>query len=223
MALLTITNVSKTYHRGDDVVKALVDISIGIESGAFTALSGPSGSGKSSLLNIIGTLDAPDCGEVALGGTPVDFRQVSAVERLRREKFGFVFQNFNLIPVLTAQENVEMTLLMRPISVRERRERAAETLNAVGLGDRMDHYPRQLSGGQQQRVAVARALVSEPVMVLADEPTANLDTTTAYQLLDVMKEMNEQRQTAFVFSTHDQRILERATRIVRLQDGRIVG
>lgn len=219
--LLELSGVGKTYQSGGQPLQALSDISLTLEHGCFAALSGPSGSGKSSLLNIIGTLDSPTTGQVRIDGRDVPFHDDRALERLRGKTIGFVFQSFNLVPVLTAVENVEIPLFPRPLSASQRRRRALECLAAVGLSERANHYPRQLSGGQQQRVSVARALVGDPALVLADEPTANLDSVTATGLLDLMRRLNQENQTSFLFSTHDPRILERARTIIKIADGRI--
>jgi len=217
---LAVEHVHKTYQRGEDMVAALTDVTFTLESGCFAALAGPSGSGKSSLLNIIGTLDRPDAGTVRLAGRMIAYDNPSALEQLRRSQYGFVFQSFNLLPALTAVENVELPLFMTSQPATRRRKRAIECLSLVGLGDRLHHYPRQLSGGQQQRVAVARALVGAPELVLADEPTANLDSATADRLLSLMGSLNEQYGVGFLFSTHDPRILDAARTVIRLHDGR---
>lgn len=220
--IVSLKRASKRHVRGDISVQALRKVSVDVASGDFLAIAGPSGSGKSSLLNVLGLLDRPDDGALRIDGNEVDFSKPADLERLRREKLGFVFQNFNLIPVLTALENVELPLFMSNMSSKARRDRARDLLHAVGLGGRTHHTPRQLSGGQQQRVAVARALVTEPLVVLADEPTANLDSETTYQLLDLMGELNERCKTAFVFSTHDSRVIDKAKRVLHLRDGEVV-
>ncbi|MEO5378854.1 MAG: ABC transporter ATP-binding protein [Magnetococcus sp. DMHC-6] len=219
--LLSIDNLCKTYIRGDDQVTALINITFELEQGCFASLAGPSGSGKSSLLNIIGTLDTPDQGSVYLLGQPITYTDTSFTEQLRRTKLGFVFQNFNLLPLLTAVENVELPLLLTDLTAARRREKACTCLELVGLGDRLHHFPRQLSGGQQQRVAVARALVRDPKLVLADEPTANLDGKTAENLLELMRSLNKKSGVGFLFSTHDPRILNAAKKIIFLHDGRM--
>jgi len=203
-------------------VAALRGVDITIEQGDFAALCGPSGSGKSTLLNLLGLLEPPNQGEIWLDGQTVDHGATEALDQLRRNRLGFVFQSFNLVPVLSAIENVELPLLMTSISSSERRKRAESLLDAVGLADRMSHRPKQLSGGQQQRVAVARELVNAPLLVLADEPTASLDSQTAAQLLDLMQSLNRQLGTAFLFSTHDARVVERAQKLFTLSDGRIL-
>ncbi len=217
--LLDIQNVSKTFYRGGDTVKALDGVSFSLERGTFAAVSGPSGSGKSTLLNIVGTLDRPDSGSVTLEGQGIDYFDEDKLEVIRANCFGFIFQNFNLIPVLSALENVEMPLYGSDLSAAQRRDKATQALEAVGLADRIEHRPNQLSGGQQQRVAVARALAGNPELVLGDEPTANLDSKSAFKLLDVMEKLNQDFGTAFLFSTHDPRILERAKSVFTLDDG----
>jgi putative ABC transport system ATP-binding protein len=219
---LHASNLHKLYAFGDISVSALRGVDITIEQGDFAALCGPSGSGKSTLLHLLGLLEAPTQGEISLDGLVVDHGSIEVLDKLRRERLGFVFQNFNLVPVLSAVENVELPLLMTSMSSVERRQRAENLLEAVGLADRMSHRPKQLSGGQQQRVAVARALVNSPLLVLADEPTASLDSQTAAQLLDLMGSLNQQLGTAFLFATHDLRVVERAKKLFTLCDGRVV-
>jgi putative ABC transport system ATP-binding protein len=192
-----------------------------VEAGEFLAISGPSGSGKSTLLNLIGCIDRPTSGRILIGGTDTTRLSAAKTTELRREKVGFVFQTFNLIPVFTASENVEYPLLVQQIGAGERRRRVAEALESVGLSNRANHRPDLLSGGERQRVAVARAIVHRPALVLADEPTANLDTRNATQLIDLMRDLNRDLGLTFIFSTHDQRLLEHTPRIVRLTDGRI--
>jgi putative ABC transport system ATP-binding protein len=217
---VTVKDVSKTYRLGTQTVTALDGVSLGVEVGEFVALAGPSGSGKTTLLNLIGCLDTPDAGEIEIDGEPASALSPARRADLRARKLGFVFQTFNLIPVLTAWENVEYPLLLRkrPGGVAER-VRAA--LEQVGLADRARHRPPELSGGQQQRVAIARALVTEPALVLADEPTANLDSHTGNEVIDLMRRLNRQRGTTFVFSTHDPRILTAASRVIEISDGRL--
>ena len=202
-------------------VKALNGITLSIEKGEFTALAGPSGSGKTTLLNIIGGLDRSDGGRITLDGNNLDSMNQSELAEMRLRKVGFVFQSYNLIPVLTALENVEFVMLLQGIPASERRERAQSILDDVGLSGTYDRRPAELSGGQQQRVAVARAIVSDPSIVLADEPTANLDSATGSDLLDIMKEMNERRNVTFIFSTHDRMVMEHARRLVLIKDGTV--
>lgn len=220
--LVRIERVSKRYALDHSFVMALDEASLLIQSGEFLAIAGPSGSGKSTLLNLIGCLDRPSSGRILIDGMDIGTLRPAAAAALRRDKIGFVFQTFNLIPVFTAEENVEYPLLLRRMPERDRRRRVAEALASVGLTDRARHRPDLLSGGERQRVAVARAIVHRPALVLADEPTANLDTRTARQLIDLMRELNRRLGLTFVFSTHDQRLLDQTDRIVRLCDGKVI-
>ncbi|APD08357.1 MULTISPECIES: ABC transporter ATP-binding protein [Thermus] len=223
MAIVEAKGVRKVY-RGDGVeTEALRGVSLAVEKGEFTALVGPSGSGKSTLLHILAGLDLPTEGEVYVGGVRLDRLGRSARARFRLERIGLVFQAYNLLPVLTALENAAFVLELRGVPKGEREKRALEALAALGLKDKAHRFPRQLSGGEQQRVAVARALAAEPVIVLADEPTANLDSRTGLALIERMKALNEVQGVTFLFSTHDPRLLEHVRRVVRLEDGRIVG
>jgi putative ABC transport system ATP-binding protein len=203
------------------MVKALDGVSLSIEPGEFTAIVGPSGSGKSTLLHLIGGLDKPDSGTVELNGTNIADMSGNKLSDFRRDNIGFVFQAYNLIPVLSAAENIEYIMLLQGITAVKRRIRVKEMLDIVGLAGMENRRPAQLSGGQQQRVAVARAMASNPSIILADEPTANLDSKTGISLLNVMKDLNRNRNMTFVFSTHDQKIIERARRLVYLRDGKI--
>ena len=221
MAVIKLDKVSKIYDAGKIPVQALNQVNLEIEAGEFTAIVGPSGSGKTTLLNIIGGLDRPSGGDIEVGGVDVDQLSDNKLIDFRKDHIGFVFQSYNLIPVLTAIENVEFVMLLQKRSRKERLERARELLQAVGLDDKMDKRPSELSGGQQQRVAVARALAPKPSFILADEPTANLDSTSAGNLLDIMAKLNAQEGITFVFSTHDPRVIERARRVVTLVDGAI--
>jgi len=214
-------NVSKVYNPETIPVYAINNVHLHIERGEFTALVGPSGSGKTTLLNLIGGLDKPDKGSIIIDGTDITRLQAGSLISFRLKNIGFVFQSFNLIPVLTARENVEFILLLQGISKEERNNRVAQLFRQIGLEDKMDTRPAQLSGGQQQRVAVARALASKPKFVLADEPTANLDSISAANLLDIMALLNKEENMTFLFSTHDQRVIERARRVITLVDGRI--
>jgi putative ABC transport system ATP-binding protein len=213
--------LKKTHRRGDTEVHALAGVDLDINAGDFVAICGPSGSGKSTLLNMLGLLESPDEGQILLDGGPVPLNNPAELGRLRGQRLGFVFQQFNLVPVLSALENVELPLYETRMNPRERRDKGTALLHAVGLGDRLHNRPAQMSGGQQQRVAVARALVRDPLIVLADEPTANLDSQTSEQLLDVMLRLNQERNTAFVIATHDPRVVARARRVVHLKDGLI--
>jgi putative ABC transport system ATP-binding protein len=210
------------FGEGDTLVKALDNVSITIEPGEFTAIIGPSGSGKSTLLQLIGGLDHPTHGSVILDDKDISHMDGNELSDFRRDHIGFIFQAYNLIPVLSAQENIEYIMLLQGISAEERHQRVQAILNQVGLTNMGNRRPAQLSGGQQQRVAVARAMVSKPSLILADEPTANLDSHTGTALLDMMKTLNEEENMTFVFSTHDPKIMERAKRIIRLEDGQVV-
>jgi len=220
--LVKTIDLYKDYRVGNVLFPALCGITISIEDGGFTAIAGPSGSGKTTLLNIIGCLDLPTKGEVIIDGSNI--KKLSSKEKadLRRMKIGFVFQTFNLIPVLTAYENVEMPLLLLDISPEERKNRIISILREVGLADYIHRKPNEMSGGQQQRVAISRALVKNPAMVLADEPTANLDSTTGKEILSLMRELNKKLKTTFIFSTHDQLVMDFADRIINLRDGKVV-
>lgn len=220
--VVEIRNLHKVYHNGFDV-HALRGIDLDVARGDFMTIAGPSGSGKTTLLNLLGGLDRPTEGKIFVEGREVTAMSRSELADLRRRRLGFVFQSFNLLPVLTARENVEFALTLRGVEADRRRELAENILRQVGLDDDMaERRPLDLSGGQQQRVAVARAIVGEPAVVLADEPTANLDTENALGLLDLMERLNEERQATFLFSTHDPRVMERARRRVVLRDGEIV-
>ena len=221
MDAIQIENVTKVYHIGAVETRALNDVSLNIGEGEFTALVGPSGSGKTTLLQLIGCLDKPDKGAVKIKGQDVTRLNANQRADLRRKEIGFIFQFFALVPVLSAYENVELPLLLGSMKAKERRERVIELLQAVGLSDRAKHRPDQMSGGEQQRVAIARALAPRPLMVLADEPTANLDTDNGKQAMEIMQRLNEKTGTAFVFATHDPRVVAFARRVVKLRDGRI--
>jgi putative ABC transport system ATP-binding protein len=224
MALVAAEGIHKDYQVGEVVVRALNGVSFEIEPGAFISFVGPSGSGKTTLLNLIGCLDKPTEGKLTVAGTDVtglDRRQAAA---FRGQHLGFVFQDFNLIPVLTVYENIEYPLIMvQNLPTNEREERVMKLLDAVGMLDQESKYPDQISGGQKQRVAVARALVTYPELVLADEPTANLDHKTAYMVLELMKKMRDELKTTFIFSTHDQKIVGEAEIIYTLEDGELTG
>ncbi len=211
----------KTYDAGKIAVHALNGVDLTISEGEFTAIVGPSGSGKTTLLNIIGGLDHPTSGQVLIDGEDISRYSDSRMIDFRMEKIGFVFQAFNLIPVLTALENVEFIMLLQKQPRKKRLERARQLLQEVGLTDKLHKRPAELSGGQQQRVAVARALASRPRFVLADEPTASLDSVSTANLLDLMAKLNREEQTTFIFSTHDQRVIDRARRVITLEDGKV--
>lgn len=222
MNVIETNNLIKIYQQGDIEVKALNDVSINFQQGEFTAIVGPSGSGKTTFLNSIGGLDTPTSGKVIINDIDITNLKSNELIDFRLRNIGFVFQAYNLIPVLTAKENVEFIMLMQGDSASDRKSRAEELLNAVGLSDQINRRPGQLSGGQQQRVAVARALASKPKFVLADEPTANLDSTSTSNLLDIMHRLNKEENMTFIFSTHDQRVIDRANRIITLEDGKIL-
>jgi putative ABC transport system ATP-binding protein len=221
MKIVECINVKKSYRQGEIEVHALRDVSLAIEKGEFTAVAGPSGSGKTTLLNLVGGLDTSDAGSIMVDGKVFNQMSQSRLANLRLHKIGFVFQAYNLIPVLSAAENVEFVMLLQGVSAQERQQRAKKILDDVGLADKYDRRPAELSGGQQQRVAVARAIVSDPSIVLADEPTANLDSETGNGLLEMMKKMNEEKKVTFIFSTHDKMVIDYARRLVLLRDGRL--
>jgi putative ABC transport system ATP-binding protein len=222
MNVIETNNLVKTYRQGDLEVRALNDVSIHFKQGEFTAIVGPSGSGKTTFLNAIGGLDTPTTGTVMINDTDITQLKSNQLIDFRLKNIGFVFQAYNLIPVLTAKENVEFIMLMQGASSSKRGTRAKELLEAVGLSEQINRRPGQLSGGQQQRVAVARALASKPQFVLADEPTANLDSTSTTNLLDIMHRLNKEENMTFIFSTHDQRVIDRAKRVITLEDGKVL-
>lgn len=215
-------NISKVYNPRTIPVYAVNDVHLHLREGEFTSLVGPSGSGKTTLLNLIGGLDKPDKGNILVNGTDITRLSAGQLIDFRLHNIGFVFQSFNLIPVLTAKENTEFIMLLQGIKHKEREKRLIQLFKEIGLEDKMNVRPSQLSGGQQQRVAVARALASRPHFILADEPTANLDSISAANLLDLMAKMNREENMTFLFSTHDQRVIERARRVITLVDGRVV-
>jgi putative ABC transport system ATP-binding protein len=222
MSLIEITNLNKIYNTSAVPVHAVKDVSCNIDKQEFMAVVGPSGSGKTTLLNILGGLDEPTSGKVVIDGIDLSTLSQSKLVDYRLGHIGFVFQAYNLIPVFTARENVEFIMLLQGVDKNEREKKAIDLLKQVGLSERINTRPAQLSGGEQQRVAVARALASRPAFVLADEPTANLDTESAESLLDLMEELNNKYEMTFIFSTHDDRVMRRARRIVTLQDGSII-
>jgi len=222
--IVSARNVSKIYKLGKTEVPALRGVSIDVHPGEFLSVAGPSGSGKTTLLNLIGCVDTPSSGTVEVSGQDTSKLGERALTDLRLHRIGFIFQSFNLVSVLTIQQNVEFPLLLQgSSSSRERRDRVGALLDAVGLSDHAKHRPSELSGGQRQRVAVARALVTRPALVLADEPTANLDSQTGATIIDLMRDLNRKDGTTFIFSTHDQKIMSHASAIVRIADGQIVG
>jgi len=220
--MIETKNLSKIYNPGKFEVKAVNDVNSLFKEGEFTSVVGPSGSGKTTFLNCVGGLDNPTSGDVYIAGENITRLSGSSIIQYRLKNIGFVFQSYNLIPVLSAKENIEMIMLLQGIDEKSRRLRTDELLNQVDLYEMKDRRPSELSGGQQQRVAVARALASKPKFILADEPTANLDTASTSNLLDIMSKLNENEKITFIFSTHDQRVIDRARRVVTLEDGKIV-
>ncbi|MCK5846353.1 MAG: ABC transporter ATP-binding protein [Bacteroidales bacterium] len=224
MSIITLNNLNKIYNEGTDIsVHAVNDVNITFEEGEFSAIVGPSGCGKTTLLNLLGGLDKPTSGSISIGGVDIGTLSASALTDFRMNNIGFVFQAYNLIPVLTARENVEFIMHLQHKSKKERKERALALLESVGIGDRADVRPAKLSGGQQQRVAVARALASKPKFILADEPTANLDSVATENLLDIMEKLNKEEGITFIFSTHDARVIKKARRLIKLEDGKVIG
>ncbi len=223
MAILSLSKITKTYKKGEIEVHALGGVDLELEKGEFCAIVGPSGSGKTTLLNIIGCLDKPTSGIISYQGQELKVMGEKELSAYRREHVSFIFQSYNLIPVLTVAENVELPLSIEgSLTNAQMRKQALEMLVAVGIADKADRYPRELSGGQEQRVAIARALVKKPSVVLADEPTANLDSHNAEEIIRLMKSMNEKLSTTFIFSTHDKMIMDEALRVFHLHDGLIV-
>lgn len=222
MKVIELKNVNKIYNSSEVQVHAVNDVSLDFTEAEFAAIVGPSGSGKTTLLNMIGGLDQPTSGDIMIDGTNLSTLKSSQLVDFRLHHIGFVFQSYNLIPVLTAKENVEFIMTLQKWPEKEKNERTLELLNAVGLGDRINSKPGKLSGGQQQRVAVARALASKPKFVLADEPTANLDSKSATILLEIMEKLNRESKITFIFSTHDQRVVKMARRVITLEDGRVI-
>ena len=222
MSAISCKDLCKYYQQGDAVIKGLDYVSLEIDQGSFICLSGPSGSGKTTLLNAIGGLDSLDSGEIAIDGERVDLLGKSALADLRLHKIGFVFQAYNLIPVLSARENVEFVMQVQGVGTAERRQRSLRILQEVGLEGMEDRRPAQLSGGQQQRVAVARAIVSQPKLVLADEPTANLDSESMEKLMQHFRDLNRIHKVTFLIATHDQRVMEWADRLISMEDGRVI-
>lgn len=220
--IIVVQDVEKTYQETKVPVKALRGITLDIRRGEFTAIVGPSGSGKTTLLNIIGGLDRPTAGSVIVNETDISELNDNQLIDFRKNNIGFVFQSYNLIPVLSARENVEFVMLLQDQPKVKRDARTKELLTAVGLSDRMHNRPAELSGGQQQRVAVARALAPKPSFILADEPTANLDSKSTTNLLDMMARLNEEENMTFIFSTHDQRVIDRARRVITIEDGKVL-
>ena len=223
MTAISCKNLCKTFTQGEEIITGLEDVTVDFEEGSFVCLSGPSGSGKTTLLNAMGGLDTPDSGEILVGDRRVDQMGKADLADMRLHNIGFVFQAYNLIPVLTARENIEFVMQVQGVPATERGQRSRAILEEVGLSGHEDRRPAQLSGGQQQRVAVARAIVSNPTLVLADEPTANLDSHAAEQLMELFVELNRERNITFLIATHDTRVMAYARRLIRMRDGRIVG
>ncbi|MDY0267750.1 ABC transporter ATP-binding protein [Trichloromonas sp.] len=221
MSLIQLKNVSKIYPLGSQQVTALADIDLEIASGEFTVFAGPSGSGKTTLLNLIGCLDQPTSGTIHIDGREIGGRTAREMADFRLHHIGFIFQSYNLVPVLTAAENAEFTLMLQKIPKAARRRRVEELFAALGLSGLEDRRPNDLSGGQQQRVAIARAMAADPRVILADEPTANLDSQTSEDLLRLMRRLNEEQGTTFIFSSHDPQVIHLARRVIRLKDGRL--
>jgi putative ABC transport system ATP-binding protein len=222
MTAISCKNLCKTFRQGEETITGLANVSLDIDAGEFLCLSGPSGSGKTTLLNALGGLDEPDSGEIDVGDRRIDLMGKSELADLRLHHIGFVFQAYNLVPVLTAQENIEFVMQVQGVPTRERRQRSSAILEEVGLAGHESRLPSQLSGGQQQRVAVARAIVSNPTLVLADEPTANLDSQAAAQLMELFVQLNRERGITFVIATHDTKVMAYCRRLIRMEDGRIV-
>ena len=220
-SIVLTRGVKKDYHRDSVVVHAVQGIDLAVEKGEFTAIVGPSGSGKTTFLNVISGLDSPTDGDVWLNGQHISRMSGNELSDFRRDNVGFIFQAYNLIPVLNVEENVEYVMMLQGVTAEERHRRVSEILENVGLGGFNDRFPKAISGGQQQRVAIARAMVTRPALVLADEPTANLDSKTSESLLDMMRELNETTGMTFLFSTHDQRVIDKARRVVALVDGMV--
>jgi putative ABC transport system ATP-binding protein len=220
--IIEVRGLAKHYLRGKERIPALQALSFDIPAPAVVAVAGPSGSGKSTLLNLLARFDTPDAGSIALDGERLDAIPEAGLDAFRSRKLGFVFQQFNLLPVLSARENVEIVLTGSGLTKQERRRRAGEMLERVGMGQRLDHRPTELSGGQQQRVAIARALVGKPRFVIADEPTGSLDSKTAHEILTLVDELNRETGTTFVIATHDERVMDMAHRTLRLEDGRLL-
>ena len=221
MEIIKINNLEKIYQDNGIAVNALKGVSLNINKGDFTVIAGPSGSGKTTLLNLIGALDTPTKGEIIFNGETISQKTKKELSELRLKKMGFIFQAYNLIPVLTATENIEFSMMLQGVSEKERKEKVLKLMDELEIADLADKRPREMSGGQQQRVAVARAIVNNPEVVLADEPTANLDSKTGSRLLDLMQKMNEEKNITFIFSSHDQQVMDRAKKLVIIKDGLI--
>lgn len=219
MPLIELKNVSKVYHHGSQEIPALTDLSLSFDAGEFAVLAGPSGSGKTTALNLIGGLDRPSAGEVIVNGSNIGTAGSRQLADFRLQNIGFIFQSYNLIPVLTAAENAEFTLMLQKVPKQQRRARVLKLFADLGIDGLEERRPADLSGGQQQRVAIARAMAGNPQVILADEPTANLDSHTAEELLELMRRLNREKGTTFLFSSHDDRVISQAKRVIRLEDG----
>ena len=219
--VLQIDKISKIFKLGDVLITALSDVDVSLQEGDFVALAGPSGSGKSTLLHLMGCIDKPDKGKIMIDNIDTTKMSLERLTTIRQEKIGFIFQSFNLVPVLTAYENVELSLLFTGMKSREIKNRVKDVLRKVGLQDRMNHYPTKLSGGQQQRVAIARALAARPSIILADEPTGNLDSETGATILDLLLDLNREEKVTILISTHDPVVMKKAHKIIRIKDGKI--
>lgn len=222
MALIECRQLTRTYRRGSEEITPLKDLDLDIEAGGFVALMGPSGSGKTTLLNLLAGIDRPTAGSLVIGGEAIEKRSRSALARWRAEHVGYIFQLYNLVPVLTAYENIELPLLLQDLSRRERHDRVRAALDAVGISDRHEHYPRQLSGGQEQRVAIARAIVTEPTILLADEPTGDLDRETGTAIMDLLARLNQVQGRTIIMVTHDPRTTDWARTTLHLEKGQLV-
>jgi putative ABC transport system ATP-binding protein len=221
MAFITIKELTKNYELGKTLVNALQGVSLEVKKGEYVCIAGPSGAGKSTLLNLIGLLDTPSSGSIRIDNYDIGGMKEKELHRFRKKRITFIFQNFNLIPVLTAYENIEFPLLLQRVDKHKRRQRIERLTEEVGIREYLDHRPDELSGGQRQRVAIARALVTNPEVVLADEPTANLDSVTGYNILSLLKRLNKEENTTFLIATHDHKILEQADRVINMMDGKI--
>jgi putative ABC transport system ATP-binding protein len=221
MAFITIKELTKNYELGKTLVNALQGVSLEVKKGEYVCIAGPSGAGKSTLLNLIGLLDTPSSGSIRIDNYDIGAMKEKELHRFRKKRITFIFQNFNLIPVLTAYENIEFPLLLQRVEKHKRRQRIERLTEEVGIREYLDHRPDELSGGQRQRVAIARALVTNPEVVLADEPTANLDSVTGYNILSLLKRLNKEENTTFLIATHDHKILEQADRVINMMDGKI--
>lgn len=223
MMIVEVKNLYKTYELGETKIEALRGLDLALDAGEFTALIGASGSGKSTLLNLIGCLDKPDQGEIIIAGKNTNSLNEDQLSEIRNLRIGYIFQAFNLVPVLSVFENVELPLVLRTdVTPAQRKERVLRALEDVGLGSFTNHWPNKLSGGQRQRVAIARALVTEPSLILADEPTANLDSKTAHMIIDLLLEMNKKRNVTFLFCSHDEKLISRVQKIIRISDGKLI-